>query len=72
MEKEIAFIPDFRDAFMKVTQFLSEANLPIELVYKNKRPKNLPEGISASWDIVQKFYEQEAERKNKTGDIILT
>lgn len=69
--KEIAFEPDFRDAFMEVTKFLGEANLPIELVYKNEKPKNLPEKISNAWDTVQAFYKQEEEREKETGDIIL-
>lgn len=70
-KKEIAFVPDFRDAFMGLTQFLSEANLPVELIYKNKRPNNLPEEISRKWDIVQAFYEQEKEKTKNTGDIVL-
>lgn len=70
-EKEIAFEPDFRDAFMKVSRFLDEASLPIELVYRNKKPNNLPEGISNAWDIVQAYYEQEDRREKETGDIIL-
>ena len=70
-EQEIAFEPDFRDAFMKVSQFLDEANLPIELVYQNKKPNNLPEGISTAWDTIQAFYEQEDRREKETGDIIL-
>ena len=69
--KEIAFEPDFRDAFMKVTKFLEEANLPIELVYQNKKPKNLPENTSNAWDTVQAYYEQEEKREKETGDIIL-
>jgi hypothetical protein len=70
-EQEIAFEPDFRDAFTKVTQFLAEANLPIELVYENKKPKNLPESISNAWDTVQAFYEQQKKREEETGDIVL-
>lgn len=70
-EKEIAFVPDFRDAFMEVTQFLDEASLPIELVYQNKKPKNLPESISNAWDTVQAYYEQEEREEKETGRIIL-
>ena len=69
--KEIAFEPDFRDAFMNVQRFLSEASLPIELVYQNKKPKDLPESISNDWDTIQAFYEQEKKREEETGDIIL-
>ena len=69
--KEIPFEPDFREAFMEVNQFLGEANLPIELVYKNKKPNNLPEGISRAWDTVQAYYEQEERQEKETGDIIL-
>lgn len=70
-EKEIPFEPDFRDAFMRVYQFLAETSLPIELVYKNKKPKNLPQNISNDWDTVQTFYEQIDKRVEETGDIIL-
>ena len=70
-EQEIPFIPDFRDAFMKVSQFLDEANLPIELVYQNKKPKNIPESISNAWDTVQAYYEQEEREEKESGRIIL-
>lgn len=72
MENEIAFDPDFKDAFMSVCEFLAEADLPIELVYKNKKPKNLPAAISDNWDLVQRYYEQTERLERETGDIILT
>lgn len=70
-EREIPFEPDFRDAFMSVYEFLAEANLPLELVYKNKKPKNLPKNISDDWETVQAFYEQKDRKEKETGDIIL-
>lgn len=70
--KDIELETNFKDAFMRVTQFLGEANLPLSIVYDNKKPNNLPESISKDWDIVQKFYKQEEEAEKETGDIILT
>lgn len=71
-EREIPFEPDFRDAFMSVSGFLLEANLPLELIYENKKPKNLPKNISDDWETIQTFYRQEKEYEEKTGGIILS
>lgn len=69
--ENIGLETNFKEAFMKVADFLGEADLPLELVYKNKKPSFLPEDVDKAWDIVQQFYEQEDKREKETGEIIL-
>lgn len=69
--ENIGLETDFKEAFVKVVDFLNEADLPLDLVYKNKKPSFIPEDVNAAWDIVQKFYEQEEQREKETGEIVL-
>lgn len=72
MEKEIGLETEFREAFMNVLDFLESSNIPIEAIYKNKKPKFLPDNISRDWDIVQEYYRQEEEEEKEAGVPILT
>ena len=69
--ENIGLETNFKEAFVKVVDFLNEADLPLELVYKNKKPATLPKDVDVAWDIVQKFYEQEDQREKETGEIVL-
>ena len=54
---------------MNVVAYIQEVGLPMDVIYDNKKPDNLPEDVDKDWETVQAYYEQERREEEENGGI---